>query len=219
MCWQRGVPSGTSCTRRKNWTWVLIQPLPFKPVFPEDKDPVSSQYPGAVTGHPAPMNDLGARAEPRPSPSGRRVRRPTCSISTSWTSRCAGAGGLPARRLRAVPGPGSAPSISRSGSHPGPGRCGDPDVRHARDTAPSARRRCGRDQRGAQQPRRGRDNRPRARPLPGSSGSSAGSPGKVRYGPDAKAAVRPSGRVTWQGVAAEGTTRFPAARAGRPGRG
>ncbi len=37
----------------------LIQPLLFKPVLPEDQDPVSSQYPGVVTGHPALMNDLG----------------------------------------------------------------------------------------------------------------------------------------------------------------
>ena len=31
---------------------MLIQPLPFKPVFPEDQDPVSSQYPGVVTATP-----------------------------------------------------------------------------------------------------------------------------------------------------------------------
>ena len=37
----------------------LIQPLLFKPVFPEDQDPVSNQYPGVVTGHAALMNDLG----------------------------------------------------------------------------------------------------------------------------------------------------------------
>ena len=37
----------------------LIQPLPLKPVFPEDQDPMLNQYPGAVTGHAALMNDLG----------------------------------------------------------------------------------------------------------------------------------------------------------------
>ena len=35
------------------------QPPLFKPVFPEDQDPVFNRYLGAVTRHAALMNDLG----------------------------------------------------------------------------------------------------------------------------------------------------------------
>jgi len=44
---------------------ALIQPPLVKPVFPKDQDPVSSQYPGAVTGHAALMNDLGTEPKGR----------------------------------------------------------------------------------------------------------------------------------------------------------
>ena len=38
---------------------ALFQPPLFKPIFPEDQDPVFNQYLGIVTGHAALMNDLG----------------------------------------------------------------------------------------------------------------------------------------------------------------
>jgi hypothetical protein len=38
---------------------ALFQPPLFKPIFPEDQDPVFNQYLGVVTGHAALMNDLG----------------------------------------------------------------------------------------------------------------------------------------------------------------
>lgn len=38
---------------------ALLQPPLFKPIFPEDQDPVFNQYLGIVTGHSALMNDLG----------------------------------------------------------------------------------------------------------------------------------------------------------------
>src|SRR5581483_10918105 len=38
---------------------ALLQPPLFKPVFPEDQDPVFNHYLGIVTGHTALMNDLG----------------------------------------------------------------------------------------------------------------------------------------------------------------
>jgi len=38
---------------------ALLQPPLFKPIFPEDQDPVFNQYLGIVTGHAALMNDLG----------------------------------------------------------------------------------------------------------------------------------------------------------------
>ena len=223
MCWQRGVPLGEIMYAEEELDVPLIQPLLFKPVLPEDQDPVSSQYPGVVTGHPALMNDLGTG--PNHGHLQQAVILLTAGAKTDvldfhvldmtlrrgWRINQRGRLSSPRSRLSSEHQP--------VGVRPGPGGRGDPEVRHASNAAPSARRRCGRDQRGTQQPRRGRDDRPRARPLQGSGGSSAGSTGKVRYGPDAKAAVTPSGRVTWQGVAAGGTTRFPAARAGRPGQG
>jgi radical SAM superfamily enzyme YgiQ (UPF0313 family) len=38
---------------------ALLQPPLFKPIFPEDQDPVFNEYLGVVTGHAALMNDLG----------------------------------------------------------------------------------------------------------------------------------------------------------------
>lgn len=38
---------------------ALFQPPLFRPIFPEDQDPVFNQYLGVVTGHAALMNDLG----------------------------------------------------------------------------------------------------------------------------------------------------------------
>lgn len=38
---------------------ALLQPPLFKPIFPEDQDPVFNHYLGVVTGHTALMNDLG----------------------------------------------------------------------------------------------------------------------------------------------------------------
>jgi hypothetical protein len=38
---------------------ALLQPPLFKPIFPEDQDPVFNHYLGVVTGRTALMNDLG----------------------------------------------------------------------------------------------------------------------------------------------------------------
>jgi radical SAM superfamily enzyme YgiQ (UPF0313 family) len=38
---------------------ALLQPPLFKPIFPEEQDPVFNHYLGVVTGHTALMNDLG----------------------------------------------------------------------------------------------------------------------------------------------------------------
>jgi hypothetical protein len=61
----------------------------------------------------------------------------------------------------------------------------------------------GRDQRGAQQPGRGRDSRPWCQAA-GQQRLQRGQHRQSALRPDAKAAVTPSGRVTWQGVAQEG---------------
>ncbi len=201
---------------------ALSQPPVFKPVFPGGQDPVFNRYPGAVTGHAALMNDLGT------GPNHGLLQQAAIlltagaktdvSDSTSWTPRCAGAGGLSARWL-SNPRSRLGSEHQPVGVRPGPGCRGDPGVRHASDAAPSAGRRCGRDQRGAQQPRHGRGNRLSCQAAAGQQRLQRGQPRQMRYGPDTPAAVTPSGSVTWQGAAAGETTRFPAAQAGRPGRG
>ena len=56
-----GTGNSTASAGRRYACGQLQRPLPllFKPVFPEDQDPVFNQYPGVVTGHAALMNDLG----------------------------------------------------------------------------------------------------------------------------------------------------------------
>ena len=144
MCWQRGVPSGTSCTRSGV---ALSQPPLFKPVFPGGQDPVSSRYPGAVTGHAALMNDLGTgpnhgliqQAAILLTAGAKtdvlRFPRPGHTLRRGWR--------ISARWLEQVPGPGSAASISRSGSAPVPAavatpECGMPAMPHHPPAADAA---------------------------------------------------------------------------------
>ncbi len=192
---------------------ALIQPPLVKPVFPKDQDPVFNQYPGAVTSHAALMNDLGHRAQPRPSPAGRdhadggcedrRARFPRLGhhAAPGWRiiSEVAEQPPVPAQQRASA---GWGPSRSWPLRRPPSAACQryrtirPPPKRAAVSAAPGS-------------PGAVAVIAPGARPLSGSSGSSAGSAGKVRYGLYAYAAVTPSSSVTWQGVASLAKARPP----------
>jgi hypothetical protein len=80
---------------------ALIQPPLFKPIFPEDQNPVFNQYLSAVTGRSALKNDLGTE----PNHGLLQLAsilitagiKQMCSISMFWTSRSGRDGRLSAR--------------------------------------------------------------------------------------------------------------------------